>query len=144
MLASWESPCMYWNVHPITPLHKDNSKTRKRHYKANTVHTCSVWKVFFAVISFFKCSRLYLTQFYDLCSFSRIDHKTATRCLTSFRRHLWYLMPESTFLSLFEEKLLIDDKQLLAVNLLSQNMQSEFQQAKNNFENPNTVLSRDK
>ena len=52
-------------------------------------------------------------------------------------------MPESTFLSLFEEKLLIDDKQLLAVNLLSQNMQSEFQQAKNNFENPNTVLSRD-
>ena len=48
------------------------------------------------------------------------------------------------FLSLFEEKLLIDDKQLLAVNLLSQNMQSEFQQAKNNFENPNTVLSRDK
>ena len=52
-------------------------------------------------------------------------------------------MPESTFLSLFEEKLLIDDKQLLAVNLLSQNMQSEFQQAKSNFENPNTVLSRD-
>ena len=53
-------------------------------------------------------------------------------------------MPESTFLSLFEGKLLIDDKQLLAINLLSQNMQSEFQQAKNNFENPNTVLSRDK
>ena len=53
-------------------------------------------------------------------------------------------MLEFPFLSLFEEKLLIDDKQLLAVNLLSQNMQSEFQQAKNNFENPNTVLSRDK
>ena len=33
------------NVYPITPLHKDNSKTRKRHYEAYTVHTCSVWKV---------------------------------------------------------------------------------------------------
>ena len=52
-------------------------------------------------------------------------------------------MLESTFLSLFEEKLLIDDKQLLAVNLLSQKMKLEFQQAKKNFENPNTVLSRD-
>ena len=53
-------------------------------------------------------------------------------------------MLESTFLSLFEEKLLIDDKQLLAVNLLSQKMQLEFQQTKKKFENPNTVLSRDK
>ena len=44
------------NVHPITLLHKDNSKTRKRQYKADTVHTCSEWKVFFVVISFLKWS----------------------------------------------------------------------------------------
>ena len=87
--------------------------------------------------------RLDLTLFYNLCSFSKIDSEIATRCLISFRRHLWYLMPEFACLSLFDEKLPIDDKQLLAVNLLSQNMPSEFQQGKPNFENPNTVLSRD-
>ena len=36
-------------------------------------------------------------------------------------------MPEFAFLSLFDEKLSIDDKQLLAVNLLLQNLPSEFE-----------------
>ena len=39
-------------------------------------------------------------------------------------------MPEFAFLSLFDERLPIDDKQLLAVNLLSQDIPSKFQQGK--------------
>ena len=47
------------------------------------------------------------------------------------------------FCLFFDEKLPIDNKQLLAVNLLLQNMPSEFEQGKPDFENPNTVLRWD-
>ena len=47
------------------------------------------------------------------------------------------------FCLFFDEKLPIDNKQLQAVNLLLQNIPSEFEQGKPDFENPNTVLRWD-
>ena len=80
--------------------------------------------------------RLYLTLFYDLCIFFKKDHEIATRFLTSFRRHLWYHMPEFAVLSLFDEKLHIDNKQLSftkhAIRISAR--QTRFWKSKHSFE----------
>ena len=87
---------------------------------------------------------LYLTLLYNLCIFFKIDYEIATRCLTSFRRHLWYLMPEFAFLSLFE-KLPIDNKQLLftkhAIKISAR--QTRFWEPKHSFESDEKQSSAD-
>ena len=60
-----------------------------------------------------------LNFFNDLLMFKNVEEEVAKASLISVKRHLWYLMPEHVMLSLFDNSLSNDDKQLLAVSLLS-------------------------
>lgn len=86
-----------------------------------------------------------LNFYHDVCTYSNIDNEIGTACLKSIKRHLWYLMPEYVFLSLFDPMLSIDEKQLLAVTLLSHNFSDidEFEPGKPDFQNPLLVLNSD-
>ena len=72
-----------------------------------------------------------------------VDKEIATACLISIKRHLWYLMPEHVFLSLFNPMVSIDDKQLLAVTLLSHSCPEHdvFQPGKPDFQTPLLALN---
>ena len=72
-----------------------------------------------------------------------VDKEIATACLISIKRHLWYLMPEHVFLSLFNPMVSIDDKQLLAVTLLSHSchVHDVFQPGKPDFQTPLLALN---
>jgi hypothetical protein len=72
-----------------------------------------------------------------------VDKEIATACLISIKRHLWYLMPEHVFLSLFNPMVSIDDKQLLAVTLLSHSCPEldVFQPGKPDFQTPLLALN---
>ena len=90
-----------------------------------------------------KAPQIDLNFYYDVCMFSNIDKEIATTCLISIKRHLWYLMPEYIFISLFDPMLSIDEKQALAVTLLSHNCPEldEFEPGKPNFQTPLLTLN---
>ena len=133
----------FLNVHPTTSLHKDNSKTRKKHYKADTVHTCSVWKVCLAVISFLKCSLSWSHSVLWFVLFFQEGQWNCNKMPFLLQKIFVVSDAQGRFFLSFWWKAPNWWHQLLAVNLLSRNIPSEFQQGKPNFKNQNTVLSRD-
>ena len=92
-----------------------------------------------------NASRSDLEFYYDMKMYLNIDNEIATACLNSIRRHLWYLMPEHVFLSFFDPMITIDEKQVLAVTLLSYNCPEldEFQPGKPDFKTPLLALKCD-
>lgn len=60
-----------------------------------------------------------ITLWYDLQLYRQHDQLIATAALTSMRRHLWYLCPELVILALFDDGTPTEDKQLMAVVLLT-------------------------
>ena len=78
--------------------------------------------------------RLYLTLFYDFCIFFKIDPDIAT-----LSEDICGIICQNLLFCLF----LMKSSILITSSYHSQNMPSEFQQDRPDFENPNTVLRRD-
>ena len=85
-----------------------------------------------------------LSFYYDLVSFKVIDKVLAESALESLKRHLWYLTPELVVLGMFDDNLSIDDKQLMAVTLISFIRPENFEIGKPDFKNIVTKLGAEK
>ena len=84
--------------------------------------------------------RLYLTLCYDLCIFFQVRPWNCNKMPYLLQRTF---VVSDARISFFFCLFLMKNSQLITSSYYSQNMSSEFQQDKPDFENPNTVLRRD-
>ena len=67
-----------------------------------------------------------LQFWYDLQSYSHVDPQLSDKALRSMRNHLWSLAPELVVLPMFDNDVSDDEKELMAVTLLSYDQPQVF------------------
>ena len=90
----------------------------------------------------FAAPRHDLELWCKLQMYSHVDNVLAG-AITSLKRHLWHLVPELVVLLLFDDKLPIDEKQIMAATLITQPRPAQYDSRKSEFQPVIDLLSGD-